>query len=85
MKTVVKYQCEGCRKIYDSPREAISCEAGHYHLSVEDYDKWLALQKLAKEAGALNSITKNFNTDKAFDEAVDKLVAFEKEHNLEGK
>lgn len=55
------------------------------YLSVEDYNKWLALQKLAKEAGALNSITKNFNTDKAFDEAIDKLVAFEKEHHLEGK
>lgn len=85
MKTVVRYQCEKCRKIYDFPGEAITCEAGHYNLSAEDYNKWLALQKLAKEAGALNSIPKNFNTDKAFDEEIDKLVAFEKEHHLEGK
>lgn len=42
----------------------------------------MELQKTAKEAGAMNSISKNPKTDKVFDEAIIKLVKFEKEHGL---
>ena len=85
MKTVARYQCEKCRKIYDIPGEAIACEAGHYGLSVDEYNKWLALKKLAENAGKMVSIAKNEKTDREFDVAVQKLVDFEKEHNLEEK
>lgn len=85
MRTVARYQCEKCRKIYDIPGKAIACEAGHYGLSVDEYNKWLALKKLAENAGKMVSIAKNEKTDREFDVAVQKLVDFEKEHNLEEK
>lgn len=85
MRTVARYQCEKCRKIYDIPSEAIACEAVHYGLSVDEYNKWLALKKLAENAGKMVSIAKNEKTDREFDVAVQKLVDFEKEHNLEEK
>ena len=29
MKTIMMYQCEKCRKIYDSAIQAMTCEAAH--------------------------------------------------------
>lgn len=82
MKTIMMYQCEKCRKVYDSAHQAMTCEAAHYGLTLEEYHRWMELQKTAKEAGAMNSISKNPKTDKVFDEAIIKLVKFEKEHGL---
>lgn len=42
-------------------------------------------EKLAENAGKMVSIAKNEKTDREFDVAVQKLVDFEKEHNLEEK
>ena len=82
MKTIRMYQCEKCRKVYDSASQAMTCEAEHYELTLEEYHHWIELQKNAKEAGVMNSISKNERTDKAFDDAVIQLVEFEKEHKL---
>lgn len=82
MKTIMMYQCEKCRKIYGSASQAMTCEAAHYGLTLEEYHYWMELQKTAKEAGAMNSISKNERTDKSFDDAVIQLVEFEKEHKL---
>lgn len=82
MKTIMMYQCEKCRKVYDSASQAMTCEAAHYGLTLEEYHHWMELQKTAKEAGVMNSIGKNERTDKAFDDAVIQLVEFEKEHKL---
>lgn len=35
MRTVLKFMCEKCRAVYDTPREVLRCEAGHYHLTLE--------------------------------------------------
>lgn len=82
MKTIMMYQCEKCRKAYDSEHQAMTCEAAHYGLKLEEYKHWIVLMKTAKEAGAMNSISKNARTDKAFDDAVIQLVEFEKKHKL---
>lgn len=82
MKTIMMYQCEKCRKVYDSAHQAMTCEAAHYRLTLEEYHRWMELQKTAKGAGVMNSIIKNERTDKAFDDAVIQLVEFEKEHKL---
>jgi hypothetical protein len=84
MRTVTSYQCEKCRKIYPTSHEAFLCESGHYGLTVEEYGQWLALKKLAEDAGRISGITKNEETEAAFDEVVQKLLSFEKEHHLEG-
>lgn len=82
MKTIMMYQCEKCRKIYDSAIQAMTCEAAHYGLTLEEYHHWMELLKTTKEVGAMNSISKNERTDKAFDDAEIQLVEFEKEHKL---
>lgn len=50
------YQCEKCRKVYDSASQAMTCEAAHYGLTLEEYYHWRELLKTVKEAGAMNSI-----------------------------
>lgn len=82
MRTILKFMCEKCRAVYDTPREALFCEAGHYHLTVEEYDQWLALQKLAADAGRIVGIQKNEQTDSDFDAAIQKLLDFERAHKL---
>ena len=84
MRTVIRYQCEKCQKIYPASHAAFLCEAGHYGLTVEEYSHWLALKKLAEDTGRKTGIAKNEKTEAAFDEAVQKLLSFEKEHHLEG-
>ena len=84
MRTVTRYQCEKCQKIYPTSHEAFLCESGHYGLTVEEYGQWLALKKLAEDAGRMAGITKSEKTEAAFDDAVQKLLSFEREHHLEG-
>ena len=45
MKTIMMYQCEKCRKIYDSAIQAMTCEAAHYGLTLEEYYHWRELFK----------------------------------------
>lgn len=42
----------------------------------------MALKKLAQDAGRICGIIKNEKTENEFDVAVNKLLAFEKVHNL---
>ena len=58
MKTIMMYQREKCRKVYDSASQAMTCEAAHYGLTLEEYYHWRELLKTVKEAGAMNSISK---------------------------
>lgn len=39
MKTIMMYQCEKCRKVYDSAHQAMTCEAAHYGLTLEEYHR----------------------------------------------
>lgn len=49
MKTIMMYQCEKCRKVYDSASQAMTCEAEHYELTLEEYHHWMELQKMPKK------------------------------------
>ena len=37
MRTVTRYQCVKCQKIYPTSHEAFLCESGHFGLTVEEY------------------------------------------------
>lgn len=41
------------------------------------------LKENARHASTVVGVTKNEQTDKAFDEAIEKLLTFEKEHGIE--
>ena len=82
MKTVIHYKCEKCGAVFDTPSAALACEAKDYNLSLDEYNHWMALKKLAQDAGRICGIIKNEKTENEFDVAVNKLLAFEKVHNL---
>ena len=50
MKTIMMYQCEKCRKVYDSASQAMTCEAAHYGLTLEPANKKSSvfLKKISK-------------------------------------
>ena len=82
MKIVIRYKCEKCGAVFDTTSAASACEAKHYNLSLDEYNHWMALKKLAEDAGKICGIRKNEKTENEFDVAVNKLLAFEKVHNL---
>lgn len=82
MKTVIRYKCEKCGAVFDTTSAALACEAKHYNLSLDEYNHWMALKKLAEDAGKICGIRKNEKTENEFDVAVNKLLAFEKVHTL---
>lgn len=83
MKTCTKYICEVCGKESDNSEEIRKCEASHQGLTLDEAKQHNELIKAAEKCGRVVSITKNAETNKDFDNAVEKLLVFEKEHNLE--
>lgn len=83
MKQQTVYVCDYCNRTFSDNAEAEIHEASECRLSVEDYRKWRTLNYACSEAGKRVSICKNSKTDAAFDEAIERLCEFEKQHNLE--
>ena len=48
MKTIMMYQREKCRKVYDSASQAMTCEAAHYGLTLEEYYNFSESIKVSK-------------------------------------
>ena len=82
MKRIVQYQCDFCKKIYDNPKAAISCECLHIGISDEEYDEYKKL--LREESYAYHNvyISRNDRTIQACDDATQKVLAFQKLHNI---
>lgn len=82
MKRHIIYECETCGKRSEDREEIMKCEAAHLKLTVQEKQEWESLKERARYAGSVVSRTKNEETDKAFDEAIKALLAFEKEHRI---
>lgn len=82
MQQYVMYECESCGKKSRDIRKVIECEASHLGLSLSEMQEWENLKENVKHKGMVVGQTKNRHTDKDFDEAVEKLLKFEKKHNL---
>lgn len=82
MKKHIIYECETCGKQSENREEIMECEAAHLGLTIAEKQEWESLKEHARYAGAVVSRTKNDETEKAFDEAVEALIAFEKEHSI---
>lgn len=85
MKEIIYFKCETCGKLSEDREEILQCEASHYGLSVAEKQEWDSLKENCRVAGIRVSITNNDDTQKAFDNAVEKCIQFEKRHNLLGK
>ncbi len=84
MKCHMIYSCEFCHKRFDSVDECEEHEAEHYGLTLEQYREWSRIHHLCVNAGAMVGISKNPDTEAAFDRAIHELVTFEKAHGLSG-
>ena len=82
MKQHIIYECETCGKQSKDREEIMKCEASHLGLTIAEMQEWKRLKEDARHAGAVVSRTKNNETDKVFNEAIETLLAFEKEHRI---
>ena len=82
MKQHIIYECETCGKQSKDREEIMKCEASHLGLTIAEMQEWKRLKEDARHTGAVVGTTKNEQTDKAFDDAIEKLLAFEKEHGI---
>ena len=82
MKQHIIFECETCGKQSENREEIMKCEAAHLGLTITEKQEWESLKERVRYASSVVSRTKNEETDKAFDEAVETLLAFEKEHRI---
>lgn len=85
MKQYMVYKCDYCDFKSNGFAETEKHEAEHFGLTVEEFHHWNALKANAQSCGATISRTKNEETEKMFDDAIEKLIAFEKAHGIESK
>lgn len=79
------FECENCGKTSENREEILECEASHYGLSVAEKQEWDSLKEECRISGIKVSMTNNDDTKKAFDNAIEKCIQFEKQHNIKIK
>ena len=82
MKSYTVYVCETCGKESKDWSDIRRCEADHLGLNLLEMDEYERLQTEAEHFGYVVGNFKCEETEKAFDLAIKRLVAFEKEHNI---
>ena len=85
MKQYTVYVCETCGYRSEDAKEIMQHEADHLGLTVKEMEQYRALKSFAAYMGSVVSHTKNEATDKAFDDAIQNLLDFEKEHGIKIK
>lgn len=82
MKTKTFYICETCDKISSDIDMIKICEASHLGLTVDEHLHYKALEEIVRRKSYNVSVTKNAETEKAYDEAIKELMEFEEKHNI---
>lgn len=82
MKQYTTYICEKCNKESRSAEEIRECEAAHLGLTSDKKLMYDALKEIVRRRSYTVSVTKNEKTDKDFDDAINDLLKFEKEHGI---
>lgn len=85
MKQYTVYVCENCDYESRDVKEMKRHEAAHLGLTVEEMDEYDVLKDYATHMGFVVSCTRNEETIKRFDDAIQRLVDFEKEHGIKCK
>lgn len=82
-KAHTTYQCEYCTLSFPTYLQCLEHECHeHLHITTLEYQQWQLLKDKARSAGHTVSHTKNRETEKEFDDAVEALIAFETKYNL---
>lgn len=82
MKQYTVYTCETCSYESRDYEDMRKHEADHLGLTVEEMESYRALKSFAAYMGSVVANRNNKETRSKFDEAVEKLMAFEKEHGI---
>lgn len=85
MKQYTVYVCETCGYESKNTKEVMQHEADHLGLTVKEAEQYRALKSFASYMGSVVSHTKNGETDKVFDDAIQNLSNFEKRHGIKIK
>lgn len=80
--TVTHYKCEICGKDSTNMEEIRKCEASHYGLTIDEMQEYETLKEMCRYTGTSLSLFHDDESSKAFDDAVQKCVAFEKAHSI---
>ena len=78
-----KVRCVKCGKEYDSLEEARKCYSEHLGLTYEEYLTYLWLKQSAVDKGLMAFDSKDENMEKEFDNAINALASFKREHKIE--
>ena len=82
MKQYTVYVCETCGYESRDVEDMRKHEASHLGLTVEAMETYRALKSFAAYMGSVVANRNNEETRNKFDESVEKLVTFEKEHGI---
>ena len=82
MKNFTIYTCDFCGYQSSDFEYMRKHEAEHLGLTVEEMESYNSLKSFAAHMGSVVADKNNEETRKKFDEAVEKLIAFEKEHGI---
>lgn len=78
------FECEKCGKQSSDRVAILECEASHLGLTIAGKQEWERLKEDVIYKGSVVSTTKNEVTDKDFDDAIKRVMNFEKEHGIKG-
>lgn len=82
MKHYTVHVCEICGyedKNYEYMR---THEANHFNLTVKEMDEYNSLKSYVRHISSVVMNNNNETTRQKYDESVEKLIAYEKEHNI---
>ena len=82
MKQYMVYECENCGYTSRNRDDILRCEASHLNISVEIMLEWDDMKQKVRHLSAIRLGCCNEQTRYDFDNAVEKLIAFEKENNI---
>lgn len=85
MTQYTMYVCETCGFESKDFNEMEAHEASHLGLTYDELLQYRKLQEAASQAGIATYYKNNATTQKQFDEAIEALVLFEKEHGITGR
>ena len=82
MKQCTVYVCETCGYESRDVEDMRIHEASHLGLTVKEMETYRAMKSFAAYMGSVVANRNNEETRNKFDESVEKLVTFEKEHGI---
>ena len=82
MKQYTVHVCEICGYESRNYEYMRTHEANHFNLTVKEMDEYNSLKSFVRHLSSVVLNNNNVTTRQKYDESVEKLIAFEEEHNI---